>query len=389
MTVLLEKRLDKPKAVQIGVSHANSEVDAVREAIADFNTDAICFLLFFMPDHLDPEKVSNEFARQMSSATVFGCSTAGQITAQGYEKHALLVMAFPRRHFRCSSALIKPLKPLSIEQTANRARVLAERFPRTGNWKTVALVIADGMSKQEDLLVAALNAGLGEIPVFGGSAGNGLAFGETYVSHGGNAHRNAALVLLIETDLSFRGIGFNHFQPTSRQMVVTRAVPEERLVLDINGVPAAREYARYVNCPVEQLSPQVFAENPVLIRSGQSWHVRAIQQVEEGGGLWFLSAIDDGLVLTLGQGREILQTLDSGLDHFREHNQRPDFIIGFDCYLRRLEIEQKNLAADVSAILRDNHVFGFNTYGEQHLGVHVNQTFIGVAFFSPSDGALY
>lgn len=389
MTVLLENRLDAPRAVQIGVSREETEAAAVREAIAGFNTDAICFVLFFMPDHLDPERVSNEFARQMSSATVFGCSTAGQITAEGYEKDALLVIAFPRRHFRCSSTLIKPLKPLSIERTADRARVLADRFPRTGNWKTVALVIADGMSKQEDLLVAALNAGLGEIPVFGGSAGNGLAFGETYVSHGGHAHRNAALVLLIETDLSFRGIGFNHFQPTSRQMVVTRAVPEERLVLDINGVPAAREYARYVDCPVEALSPQVFAENPVLIRSGKSWHVRAIQQVVEGGGLSFLSAIDDGLVLTLGQGREILQTLDSGLEHFRERKQKPDFIIGFDCYLRRLEIEQKNLADDVSAILRENRVFGFNTYGEQHLGVHVNQTFIGVAFYPTSDGALY
>ncbi|WP_434051932.1 MAG: FIST N-terminal domain-containing protein [Roseibium sp.] len=389
MTVLLEKRLNKPRAVQIGQSHAKTEAAAVREAIAEFKTEAICFVLFFMPDHLDPEIVSGEFARQMSSATVFGCSTAGQITAQGYEKDALLVMAFPRRHFRCSSTLIKPLKPLSIERTANRAKVLADRFPRTGNWKTVALVIADGMSKQEDLLVAALNAGLRDIPVFGGSAGNGLAFGETHVSHGGHAHRNAALVLLIETDLSFRGIGFNHFQPTGRQMVVTRAVPEERLVLELNGVPAAREYARYVNCPVEQLSPQVFAENPVLVRSGKSWHVRAIQQVEDRGGLWFLSAIDDGLVLTLGQGREILQTLDAGLEHFRERSLKPDFIVGFDCYLRRLEIEQKNLAGDVSAILRENRVFGFNTYGEQHLGVHVNQTFVGVAFFPPIDGALY
>ena len=389
MTVLLEKALDTPKAVQIGVSREKTEAAAVKEAIAGFQTEAICFVLFFMPDHLDPENVSNEFARQMSSATVFGCSTAGQITAHGYERDALLAIAFPRRHFRCSSALIEPLKPLSIERTANRARVLADRFPRTGNWKTVALVIADGMSKQEDVLVAALNAGLGEIPVFGGSAGNGLAFGETHVSHAGHAHRNAALVLLIETDLSFRGIGFNHFQPTSRQMVVTRAVPEERLVLDINGVPAAHEYARYVNCPVDELSPRIFAENPVLVRSGKSWHVRAIQQVEDGGALSFLSAIDDGLILTLGQGREILQTLYSGLEHFHERELKPDFIIGFDCYLRRLEIEQKNLADDVSAILRENRVFGFNTYGEQHLGVHVNQTFVGVAFFPPSDGALY
>jgi hypothetical protein len=389
MTIVPDISITKPRTIQIGTSHAKTEVDAVREAIAGFNADSICFVLFFMPDHLDPEKVAQEISGQMRSAAVFGCSTAGQITSVGYESDALLLLAFPKRHFRCSSTLIKPLKPSSIERTANQAKVLADRFPRTGNWKTVALVIADGMSKQEDLLVAALNAGLGDIPVFGGSAGNGLAFNETYVVHGGIAHRNAALLLLIETDLAFGGVGFDHFRPTDRQMVVTHAVPEDRLVLEINGVPAAREYARYVDYPVEELSPIVFAKNPVLVRNGKSWHVRAIQQVADNGGLWFLSAIDDGLVLTLGQGTEIRRTLRNGLEQCRNKNGSPDFVIGFDCYLRRLEIEQNNLVEDVSRILRKNRVFGFNTYGEQHLGVHVNQTFVGVAFYPPKDGVLY
>ncbi|GAB4532517.1 MAG: FIST signal transduction protein [Roseibium sp.] len=389
MTAFADITLQKPKTVQIGVSHAREEAAAVREAIAGFGADAICFVLFFMPDHLDPEKVAAEISAQMPSAAVFGCSTAGQITSVGYENDALLLIAFPRRHFRCSSTLIKPLKSSSIESTANQARVLAERFPRTGNWKTVAFVIADGMSKQEDLLVAALNAGLGDIPVFGGSAGNGLAFNETYVVHGGAAHRNAALLLLIETDLAFGGVGFDHILPTDQQMVVTRAVPDERLVLEINGVPAAREYARYVNCSVEDLSPKVFAENPVLVRNGKTWHVRAIQQVAEDDGLWFLSAIDDGLVLTLGRGTEILKTLEQELAHCRRHDGQPDFVIGFDCYLRRLEIEQNNLVGSVSRILSANRVFGFNTYGEQHLGVHVNQTFVGVAFYPPTDEVLY
>jgi hypothetical protein len=389
MTALADITLQKPKTVQIGVSHAKEEAAAVREAIAGFGADAICFVLFFMPDRLDPEKVAAEISAQMPSAAVFGCSTAGQITSVGYENDALLLIAFPRRHFRCSSTLIKPLKSSSIESTANQAKVLAERFPRTGNWKTVAFVIADGMSKQEDLLVAALNAGLGDIPVFGGSAGNGLAFNETYVVHGGVAHRNAALLLLIETDLAFGGVGFDHILPTGQQMVVTRAVPDERLVLEINGVPAAREYARYVGCAVEDLSPKVFAENPVLVRNGKTWHVRAIQQVAEDDGLWFLSAIDDGLVLTLGRGTEILKTLEQELADCCRQDGPPDFVIGFDCYLRRLEIEQNDLVGSVSRILSANRVFGFNTYGEQHLGVHVNQTFVGVAFYPPRDEVLY
>jgi len=389
MNIQSVSKTGQPSTARVGVSHAKSPAEAVREASSGFAAHAICFLLVFVPDHLDPDEVARQLAVTMPSATVFGCSTAGQITPQGYENDALMMIAFPRRHFRCSSTLIKPLRPASIERIAAQTRMLASRFPRTANWKRVALVFADGLSKQEDLLVAALSAGLGDVPVFGGSAGHGLAFDETFVLHQGKAHKDAALLLLLETDLDFRALGFDHFLPTDKQMVVTRAIPEERLVLEINGAPAAREYARYVGCSVSELSPKVFAENPVLVRNGKSWHVRAIQQVADNGGLWFLSAIDDGLVLTLGQGTEILETLETGLDYRSGNGDSPDFILGFDCYLRRLEIEQNKLVGDASEILCKHRVFGFNTYGEQHLGVHVNQTFVGVAFYPPSGDVLF
>jgi hypothetical protein len=389
MNIRHSHKTGQPLTVQVGVSHARTPETAVREATTDLRLHATCFLLVFVPDHLDSDTVARILAEVMPSATVFGCSTAGQITPEGYENDALLVIAFPKRHFRCSSTLLKPLRPVAIEGIAAQAEMLASRFPRSANWKRVALVFADGLSKQEDLLVAALNAGLGDVPVFGGSAGHGLAFDETFVLHGGRAHSDAALLVLLETDLDFRALGFDHFLPTDKRMVVTKAIPEERLVLEINGVPAAREYARYIGCSVKDLCPKVFADNPVLVRNGKSWHVRAIQQVADDDGLWFLSAIDDGLVLTLGQGTEILKTLEAGLDCGAGVGEDPDFILGFDCYLRRLEIEQNNLVEDASGVLCKHHVFGFNTYGEQHLGVHVNQTFVGVAFFPPKEEALF
>ncbi|KKL61449.1 hypothetical protein LCGC14_2195180, partial [marine sediment metagenome] len=255
-------------------------------------------------------------------------------------------------------------------------------------WSRLALIFADGLSKQEDLLVAALEAGLEDVPVFGGSAADGLSFDGTYVLHGGRFHATAGLLLLLETDLEFSALGFDHFLPTERRMVVTRAIPEERLVQELNGAPAAEEYARLVGCGPDDLSPQVFAENPVLVRSRNAWHVRAIQGVVGEGALAFLSAIDDGLVLNLGRGTEILRILDHGLAAVGRTGEAPDFILGFDCYLRKLEIEQKQLQYEVSRRFRDRRVLGFNTYGEQHLGVHVNQTFVGVAFFGPRTQAL-
>ncbi|QHQ37456.1 FIST N-terminal domain-containing protein [Algicella marina] len=385
MDAAVHQTQPSPSLVGVGVSHARDPVAAVREALASLRETGSCFVLAFVPDALDPHIVVSEMGRLLPSTPVFGCTTAGQITNSGYQDDALLLIAFPKDHFRCASTLIKPLKPVSIEQTATEARRLSTRFQRTANWNRLALIFADGLSKQEDVLVAALEAGLEDVPVCGGSAGHGLAFDETFVLHGGQAHGNAALLVLLETDLSFLELGFDHFLPTEKRMVVTRAVPEERLVLEINGSPAAQEYARLIERDIADLSPQVFAENPVLVRNHNAWHVRAIQQVVGDNALSFFSAIDDGLLLTLGRGQEILRTMDTCLSLPDRAGAKPDFILGFDCFLRRLEIEQNGLTKPASELLKSHRVLGFNTYGEQHRGVHVNQTFVGIAFFPTTE----
>ncbi|WP_424985416.1 FIST N-terminal domain-containing protein [Microbulbifer sp. S227A] len=379
----------KPAFVDTAVSYEKDAETAVRDIAAQLETSGTCFLLVFVPDGLSLDRLAAALNAQFAGLPVFGCTTAGQITPQGYETDALLVLSFPKAHFRCATHLVSPLKPLSIKEVAADARRLSAQFQRTANWSRLALTLSDGLSKQEDMLVAALQSGLEDMPVFGGSAGNGLNFRETSVLHMGRFHSNAALVLLLETDLQFTGLGFDHFLPTDKQMVVTEAVPEERLALEINGSPAAEEYARLVGLRVDELSPQVFAENPVLVRNHELYHVRAIQGVQDGNALSFLSAIDVGLLLTLGHGQEILRTLHDELALGGSQGKPPDFILGFDCFLRKLEIEQKDLTGPASGILKRHRVLGFNTYGEQHCGVHVNQTFVGVAFYEPKRRALH
>ncbi|MEO3416459.1 FIST N-terminal domain-containing protein [Roseovarius sp. CAU 1744] len=381
--------LNTSSAIAVAVSHEADPSDAVRDMAHQIDADEACFMLAFVPGSIDREGVAAALETQFQGLPIHGCTTAGQITPNGYESDAFLMIAFSKRHFRCATKLVSPLKPLPIKQLASDLSKLSMQFRKTANWNRLALTFSDGLSKQEDMLVTALETGLGEMPVFGGSAGDALEFRDTAVLHGGAFHSNAALVLLLETDLEFTGLGFDHFLPTDHQMVVTGAVPEERLVLEINGSPAAAEYARLVGVSVGDLSPQVFAENPVLVRNNALYHVRAIQEVQAGGALSFFSAIDDGLLLTLGRGKEILRTLNAGLDVKSARGKPPDFILGFDCFLRKLEIDQKQITDAVSDALRQRRVLGFNTYGEQHCGVHVNQTFVGVAFFEPRKQALH
>ena len=373
-----------PSPILTAVSEAPRAEDAAREVARGVDPARTAFVLVFPHERIDPARFAAALAEALPGVAAFGCTTAGQITPQGYASGSTLLVAFPRAHFRFASLLIRPLSPFSMRAVSAEARALESRFPRNARWRRLALTFADGLSRQEDMLAATLAAALPDLPVFGGSAGDGLAFAETCVLHGGQFQKDAALLLLLETDLEFASLGFDHFAATERRMVVTDAVPEERLVLELNGSPAAAEYARAVGCDVAALSPRVFAENPFLVRNNALYHVRAIQAVRDGQALSFLSAIDDGLMLTLGQSVDILGTLRGSLGIRDAAGRPPGLVLGFDCVLRRLEIESRGLSDAASAILSDARVVGFNTYGEQHLGLHVNQTFVGVAFFGPS-----
>lgn len=377
-----------PTFVRVSYSSAPDAVNAVEEAVAQFSRTEICFVIAFLPQALDRDVVARHLDRALGGIPVFGCTSAGQITPNGYESDALLLLAFPRAYFRCASVLIEPLQPISTSAIAAQVAKHQAQFQHTAGWSRFALVFADGLSKQEDLLTSTLETVLSDTPLFGGSAGDGLAFRETVVLQQGRFHKNAALLLLIETSLQFEGFSFDHFLPSDTQLVITSADPEERKVFEINGAPAAAEYARLVNCTVDDLSPEIFAEHPILVRHKNSYFVRAISDASDDGSLSFMAAIDEGVILTLGRGIEIIETLKSGLARKNAAGRQPDFVLGFDCVLRKLEIEQKQLHDTVSDAFRDARVLGFNTYGEQHRGVHMNQTFVGVAFYAPTRGRL-
>lgn len=378
-----------PTCVQVAVGRAQTVESAVAEALAQIDPAATRFVLCFIPPNLNCEAVAMALDGQLPGVPVFGCSSAGQITDNGYENEALLLLAFPKSHFRCASELIALGAPLDATGIVSGVQRSAQSFRHSAGEGRLGLVFADGLSMQEDILISALEAALPDVPLFGGSAADGLKFEKTFVLHGGKALRHTAVVLLIETDLPFRAVSFDHFLPAQARAIVTDADPDVRKVSEINGAPAAQEYARLVGCLVSELSPQVFAENPMLIEYRGTHYVRAISDAAPDGTLSFLGAIDDGLIMTLGRGREITQTLQSTLDIKDAQGRRPDFILGFDCVLRRLEIEQKQLGGDVSEVLSAARVFGFNTFGEQHQGVHMNQTLVGIAFFEPEKRALF
>ena len=63
----------------------------------------------------------------------------------------------------------------------------------------------------------------------------------------------------------------------------------------------------------------------------------------------------------------------------KEQLSHIDLLIGCDCLLRKLSAKQNNLIPALSELFIKNNAIGFTTFGEQLNGLHINQTFTGIA----------
>jgi len=341
-------------------------------------------VIVFVSPQADLAALAQELGQCFGDTPVVGCTTAGEITHEGYTEGMIVAAALPTSYFRAAPLLIPDLGGFDAQAVIGdliRARAaMARDCP---DWQhEFAFMMVDGLSTKEDALTGALASGLGAMPLFGGSAADGARFLETFVLHGGRFLRNAAVLAVVRTQCPVKVFKFDHFRPTDIRMVVTSAEPAKRIVQRINAEPAAQEYARLLGKDPAQLNPFTFAAHPVVVRIGGRHHVRSIRQVEENGDLVFYSAIDEGLVLTLAEPLDMVAHLRAEFDSLTGA-EAPLAILACDCVLRRMEAQEKQLSGQLSGIMRQNRVTGFSTYGEQFNAMHVNQTLTGVAFYAP------
>ena len=368
-----------------GFSAASDPAEAIRELVDRIGQPAMALVVFFASPSYDRARLAEAIAAQLPGIEVIGCTTAGEITSEGYRENTITAVSFGRDDYKASIRLIPDLDRFRMEHGNEVVQDLfadlgmAPLTVRSIPHQTFGMLLIDGLSRQEEVVVSSISRFLDPVPLFGGSAGDGLDFGVTWVFAHGAFHTNAAVLALIETSCAFSVFKFDHFRPTDKKMVVTEADPVRRLVMEINAERAAPAYAKMVGLDEHELGPMTFAAYPVVVRVGGEYHVRSIQKVEDDGSLRFYCGIDEGLVLTVADGDDIARNLDAALTGLAAELGSIDLILGFDCILRRLEAEQKQKSLDVSQVLKRHGVVGFSTYGEQYRSMHVNQTFTGVA----------
>ena len=369
------------------IRKAQSCITDAREAVREFHAEVaqpdIALVIFFCSGDYDLEALAEEMRRLFTGVQVVGCTTAGEIGPAGYRERSLTGASFPANSVGAVSGLIDCVHTFKFSEGHALVQKLLQKLeslaPQAAPENSFALLLIDGLSMREEVVTRSLQSALGKLPLFGGSAGDGVNFAATYVYFEGRFHSDSAILLLASTRLPFTLFKTQHFVATGERLVVTEAETAARIVKEINGLPAAQEYARILGVDVQELAPRRFAAWPVVVLIDGTNYVRSIQKVNPDNSLTFYCAIENGLVLRVAKGVDLVENLEQAFAHIRGEIGPPQFVLGCDCILRKLEIAQNSLTDRVGDLFVRNNAIGFNTYGEQFQGVHINQTLVGIA----------
>lgn len=370
-----------------GIRRAQSCATDARDAVREFHAGVaqadMALVLFFCSSSYDLAALAEAMQQAFAGVQVVGCTTAGEIGPAGYRDYSLTGASFPAGSFSVVSGLLEQLQQYEIPKGLALAQTLLQklesRAPQASADNSFALLLIDGLSVREEPVTGTLQSALGRLPLVGGSAGDGLNFGHTQVYFEGRFHSDSAVLTLLTTPLPIKLFKTQHYVATDQRLVVTEADSAHRIVKEINGLPAAGEFARMLGISATDLDPLRFAAYPVVVMIDGTNYVRSIQKANPDGSLTFFCAIENGLVLRLARGVDLVENLEQALAGINAAIGRPQLLIACDCVLRKLEIATSPVKGRIVELLEQNHTLGFNTYGEQFHGVHVNQTLVGVA----------
>jgi hypothetical protein len=367
------------KPLRKGQSLASDPRQAVRELHQAIAQPDMALIIFFCSSHYDLDLFAAAINESFAGTTVIGCTTAGEMGPAGYGEGGVVGLSFSAGN---CSALVGRIDHLAtVEESAVRDQVWEMRGQPTEGVVGLrfAVMLIDGLCGREETIAHGCQAGLGNVPLVGGSAGDDQRLLSTKVFSEGAFRENAAVLAIVTTDLPFKVFRSHHFVGASDPLVVTAADAARRIVREINGRPAAEEYARVAGIDPGQLNAAHFAASPMVVKINGNDHVRSIRQVNEDGSLTLYCAIDSGVVLRLARNLDLIKSRKALFADLRQKVGGLDVVLGFNCIHCSIEAQGGDQNGAIEQLFKDNGVVGFSCYGEQFMGVHVNQTFTGVA----------
>lgn len=366
-------------AIRIASSGQATVAQAVHELAGALDSSSIEMLVYFASTRYEPGEISARMREAFPGATVFGCSTAGEIMSGRLLKGSVVAMAFDRESLLdVKVEVVQNLRRKAHVGDAFRSfeRHFGEAANEMKPSQYLGIILIDGMCGVEEKVMDAIGDKTNVIFI-GGSAADDLRFRKTHVYANGKAYSDAAVLALLKPGMPFDFIKTQSVREMGPQLVVTRANEDKREIIEFNNKPASVAYAEALGVSIHELAA-CFPSHPLgLVIDGEPY-IRSPTQIT-GDSVFFHCSSVEGMPLSLLELTNLIDDTRDALERSKSRLGGISGIIVFNCAHRALELEYKKLTRIYGELFADFPTVGFNSYGEQCIG-HMNQTATMIVF---------
>ena len=351
-------------------------------------------LIIFCSDRYDLAELVTGVAGAAGDVPLIGCTSAGEITADGAADNGVVVTALGGPGFSVATGSGRS-DDGGPRAAGAAAATCASKLERRDH--EVMMLLTDGVIGDKQEIVRGVNEVVGAgLPLVGGCAGDDMKMEKTFQIHGREVISEGVVAAAIGSDAPI-GIGWRHgWERVGEPMLVTRASGDR--VVEIDDSPALDVYLERLEAPAEVrtdsaeftrwarthplgLGRRPTGQEPVRCVNEAGFSDRTLgctTAVPEGGMTWFMHGDSDSILRSAeGSCLDALDALDG----------RPAVgVVAFDCIGRRGVLGEEGIQAEVERIDATGKapVSGFYTYGEiaRRRGVNAfhSQTLVTLAF---------
>ena len=362
--------------IKTGRSLLQDSTAAANEISKTISQPDVKLVNFYTSSNYDIKVVASVLKGNFPAADVIGCTTAGEISDQGFSNNSLVAMSIGNDKIaRVAASVITDLQTQAgssgetLKQMSESLGLASQNLDGT---KYAGIILIDGLSGKEEAVMNALGDAAPQLLIVGASAGDDLKFTSTQVALNGEVYSDAAVLALLEMVAPFEVVKTTSYKPTDKVFEITKADKENRIVYEFNGRNAVDVYKEAVGSAT--LDASVFMSNPVGIVVEDEAFIRSPQQVLEGDkGIKFYCQIEEGSVVNLCKATDMVKDNREMFNMVRQSLGTVSGGIIFNCILRYLEIDAEKINQDIVDVFEGTPTVGFNTYGEE-LITHINQT---------------
>ena len=112
------------------ITRATDPAIASLELRQQLSDPDIAFVLFYCSSVYSLDNLAKHMTSTFTGIELVGCTTAGEITPNGYEQHSIIAIGFSAFHFAVSAQIVESMENFSLidaQETVNKPRVVLSK----------------------------------------------------------------------------------------------------------------------------------------------------------------------------------------------------------------------------------------------------------------------